>query len=1077
MSSTTFAQWRPERPKKPRSSAKTGAFIPTLIVLAVLLAALVVLASFYTEWRWFGQIKAARVFWTQYGAFIAVGLVAFALTLAVVELNLWIATRGGALGKSARKRASSATSAGGDASADSVRADSASGGKPSFGGSFAEGFDPQAAAKLFSKMAGEADYRGALSGRKWVVFGLFPALLAVVMGARFAPQWSTFLLWITGGAFQAQDPEYSLNVSFYMFTLPALHELVGFFLILMVLSAVAAVVGYWLVGAITNVKGKLKASKKVHLHIGILAALITLGVAVNLWLSRYDLLLGNNARFSGATFTDINASKPGLTILAIVVALVALLFVWAGVSRKWKLVLIGIVSTVAVGMVLTMLYPFLMQKFKVDPNAAELESTYIQRNIDATLNAYGLDEVQTQQYAARTTAEPGQLRQDSETAAQIRLLDPNIVAPSYNQLQQNRQYYEFLDPLTVDRYTIDGQLRDTVIGVRELNLQGLSTERRSWVNDHTVYTHGFGVATGYGNTVTTKGDPSFWEAGIPSTGELGEYEPRVYFGQQSPSYSIVGAPDGADPWELDYPDDKAENGQVNTTYKGDGGPRIANIWDKLMYAIRFRSTELFFSDRVTNESQILFDRNPHLRVEKVAPYLTLDSKAVPAVVDMDDNPDTPKQLVWIIDGYTTSNNYPYSARETLREATSDFLNSNGLVIGGGEINYIRNSVKAVVNAYDGSVTLYQWDQEDPIINAWSKIFPGQITPLAKMPGDLIAHVRYPEDLFKVQRTLLARYHVTDAKSFYSGGDFWQVPREPTSRIVEQQSEAGMGPAQPPYYLTLQMPGMDSASFSLTTSYIPGGNTNRNVMTGFLAADSNAGSTTGKIADSYGKLRLLEAPRDLTVSGPGQAQNTMLAAQNVSTVLNLLRTGGTQVIQGNLLSLPIGGGLLYVQPIYVQASSGTQYPTLQYVLTLFGDQVGFAPTLNEALDQVFGGDSGVKAGDAEIAGTKEAPVPEGAGASGAGATSGASGTATPAPETPTPAAPSDTPPAAPVPTPNIPATGTAQEQLQNALNDAQAAVKEAESARQKGDWAAFGAAQDKLSKAVQQAVQAQQQAQQ
>ncbi|MCI5826477.1 MAG: UPF0182 family protein [Arcanobacterium sp.] len=1068
MSTTTFAQWRPERPKKPHTSAPKGAFIPTLVVLAVLLAALVVAASFYTEWRWFGQLGAARVFWTQYGAFIALGAIGFVLTLAVVLLNLWIATRGGKFEKPAKKKGAAAPAGSADAHSDSSAA--AAGTSPSGATGakipFAEGFDPQAAAKIFSKMTGDADYRGALSGKRWLVFGLFPVLVSLVVGAQLAPHWRTFLLWINGGAFAGQDPEYKLNVGFYVFTLPALHELVRLFLTLVVLSVAAALVGYWLVGSMKSVKGQLKANKKVHLHLGILAALLALGVAVNLWLGRYDLLLGNNDRFSGATFTDINASKPGLTILAIVVALVAVLFVWAGVSRKWKLSLIGIVSTVAVGMVLTMLYPFLMQKFEVDPNAAELESAYIQRNIDATLSAYGLDKVQTQQYAARTTAEPGQLRQDSETAAQIRLLDPNIVAPSYNQLQQNRQYYEFLDPLTVDRYTINGQLRDTVIGVRELNLEGLSTERRSWVNDHTVYTHGFGVATGYGNTVTAKGDPSFWEAGIPSTGELGKYEPRVYFGQQSPNYSIVGAPEGAEPWELDYPDDKAANGQVNTTYKGDGGPKIANLWDKLMYAIRFRSTELFFSDRVTNQSQILFDRDPHLRVEKVAPYLTLDSKAVPAVVDMDNNPSTPKQLVWIIDGYTTSNNYPYSARETLKEATSDFLNAAGLVSGAEEVNYIRNSVKAVVNAYDGSVTLYQWDQKDPIINAWSRVFPGQITPLAKMPGDLIAHVRYPEDLFKVQRTLLARYHVKDAKSFYSGGDFWQVPREPTAR-TNDRGDARTVPAQPPYYLTLQMPGTDSASFSLTTSYIPGGNTNRNVMTGFFAADSNAGNTTGKIADSYGKLRLLEAPRDLTVSGPGQAQNTMLAAQNVSTVLNLLRTGGTRVIQGNLLSLPIGGGLLYVQPIYVQASSGTQYPTLQYVLTLFGDQVGFAPTLNGALDQVFGGDSGVKAGDAAIAGKKEAPVPNGA----AGVQPGGAQPAQPGGTAPQGAA--STPPA-PAVTPSAPATGTPQEQVQIALTTAQTALKEAETARQKGDWAAFGAAQEKLARAVQQAVQAQQQ---
>ena len=1005
MSTTSFAQWRPERPDKPQMELKKGAFIPTLVVLAVLLFSLVGFSAFYTDVKWFEQIKAVRVFWTQWGALIALGAVGFALVAVALIVNLVIAVRASALSR----------------------------------------------------------------GRKWLVLGLVPALAGLFFGTGLASQWRTFLLWFNRSSFGKTDPEYSFDVSFYVFTLPVLHQIVGFTMLLMLLSAVAAAGGYWLSGDLYAVKGKLHAKKKVHIHLGVLTSIFTLALAASLWLGRYDLLIGNNEKFSGATFTDIKASKPGLTILSIAVVFVAALFIWAGISRKWKLAAIGIVATVAVGLVLTGLYPYLMQKFKVDPNAAELESTYIQRNIDATRAAYGIDEVETQQYAARTTAEPGQLRQDSQTAAQIRLLDPNIVTPSFNQLQQNRQYYEFVDPLVVDRYTIEGKLRDTVIGVRELNLDGLSNERRSWVNDHTVYTHGFGVATAYGNTMTAKGDPNFWEAGIPSSGELGEYEPRVYFGQQSPSYSIVGAPDGTDPWELDYPDDKATNGQVNTTYAGDGGPKISNFFDKLMYAIRFRSTELFFSDRVTNESQILFDRDPHDRVAKVAPYLTLDSKAVPAVVDMDDNPDTPKQLVWIIDGYTTSNNYPYSARETLRDATADSRNAAGLVSTYEEVNYIRNSVKAVVNAYDGSVTVYQWDQKDPIINAWSKIFPGQITPLAQMPGDLIAHVRYPEDLFKVQRTLLARYHVTDAKSFYSGGDFWQVPREPTTRAKDTDSaKTAAAPAQPPYYLTLQMPGQDSASFSLTTSYIPGGNTNRNVMTGFLAADSNAGNTTGKIGENYGKLRLLEAPRDLTVSGPGQAENTMLADPAVSTALNLLRQGGTQVEEGNLLSLPIGEGLLYVQPIYVQASQGTQYPTLQYVLALFGDQVGFAPTLDEALNQVFGGDSGVEAGDAAIAGKKEDPVGGGSGDKPASSSSGkaAAGTAGSGDSATSEGGAQSATPSAP------PAAGTAQERLDSALANAQSALDAANKARESGDWAAYGKAQERLATAVKEAVEAQ-----
>ena len=1092
MSSTTYATWRPEKPKRPQKVPTGGAFLPTLVILALLLVGILIFASIYTEFEWFHQLGAVRVFLTQYGALIGLGAIGCVLMFLVILANLIIATRGTSRGRGRAKKSASARRAFSARNADSssgqadsgragaheagpehVKKDAASAASGRSGARTnpLKGFEADAS-KMFSRLS-EGAHGAQVIARRWLVYVVIPLIVSLLFGTRLAPQWRTFLLWFNGGDFEGKDPEYGLNVGFYVFALPAVHELVSFVMLLIGVGALAALCGYWMSGALGTVRGKLRASRKVHIHLGILAALFTLAIAAKLWLGRYDLLLGNNDRFSGATFTDINASKPGLTILAIVVALVALLFVWAGFARAWKPALIGIAATVVVGIVLTTAYPVLMQKFKVDPNAAELESTYIQRNIDATLKAYGLDEVEVQPYKARTTAEAGQLREDSETAAQIRLLDPNIVAPSFNQLQQNRQYYEFTDPLTVDRYTIDGELRDTVIGVRELNIDGLSNERRSWVNDHTVYTHGFGVATAYGNTMTAKGDPTFWEKGIPSQGEIGDYEPRVYFGQQSPDYSIVGSPGNDENWELDYPDDKADNGQVNTTYKGDGGPKISNIWDKLMYAIRFRSTELFFSERVTNDSQILFDRDPHERVQKVAPYLTLDSKAVPAVVDMDDNPDTDKQLVWIIDGYTTSNNYPYSARESLSEATSDYLDSNGLVSRYGEVNYIRNSVKAVVNAYDGSVTLYQWDENDPVINAWSKIFPGQITELAKMPGDLIAHVRYPEDLFKVQRTLLAKYHVTDAKSFYSGGDFWQVPREPTENAGSSTSDQiGAGassgaPAQPPYYLTLQMPGQDAASFSLTTSYIPGGNTNRNVMTGFLAADSNAGNTTGKIADSYGKLRLLEAPRDLTVSGPGQAENTMLADPEVSTALNLLRQGGTQVEEGNLLSLPVGGGLLYVQPIYVQASKGTQYPTLQYVLALFGDEVGFAPTLDEALDQVFGGDSGVEAGDAQIAGQKEAPVDSGSG----GALSvqpQSDDNNAPGQEADDQASeqPSDTP-AAPAQT-----SGTPRERLNQALTSAQDALSEADKARQSGDWAAYGEAQDKLAAAVKEAIDAQ-----
>lgn len=972
-------------------------------------------SGFWTELKWFEQIGAARVFWTQYGASIILGAIGAILVAIVFAVSLKIS-----LGKAMKKN-------------DAVAASTNS----------------------------MAEYLDFARKYKVLTFGLLPLAVGVLFGATLGANWRTILLWFNGSPFGQTDPEYGMDISFFVFTLPALKVLLGFLTTLLIVAAVGALIGYWLNGSIDSRSGRPRLSKKAQTHAAILFAFAALLFAANYWLARYELLLGNNQRFSGATYTDINASQPGLTILAISTLLVAALFIYAAVVKRWRPAIVGIASVFAVALVVNIAYPALMQRFKVVPNAAELESTYIQRNIDATLEAYGLADVETQSYDARTDVEAGQLRQDSETTAQIRLLDPNIVDPSFNQLQQNRQYYSFLEPLTVDRYTIDGELRDTVIAVREVNLNGLDQSRRSWVNDHTVFTHGFGIAAAYGNTVTSRGDPAFWEAGIPSVGQMGDYEPRVYFGQNSPIYSVVGAPEGTPPWELDYPDDSAPNGQVSNTYTGDGGPAISNPFAKLMFAIKFRSTELFFSDRVTSESQILFDRDPHVRVSKVAPYLTLDSRAVPAVVDMDSDPETPGELVWIIDGYTTSNNYPYSARETLEEATTDSLNTSGQMVGVApdEINYIRNSVKAVVNAYDGSVTLYQWDEDDPILNAWAGIFPDQITPLAEMPGDLIAHVRYPEDLFKVQRSLLARYHVTDAMSFYSGGDFWRIPLEPTLEATATT------PNQPPYYLTLKMPGQDEASFSLTTSYIPGGTTNRNVMTGFLAADGNAGAEDGTIGEGYGQLRLLELPRDLTVPGPGQAENTMLTNPTVSTDLNLLRQGGTEVIEGNLLSLPVGGGLLYVQPIYVQASSGTQYPTLQYVLTLFGDSVGFAPTLQESLDMVFEGDAGVNAGDADIVGEKEAPVD--------GTDVTVPGEDDPAtdPTTDPTAEPTDEPTTGTAP---APPAGTPEAQLAQALEDASQAIQDSEAALESGDWTAYGEAQDALNDAINRAVEAQQQ---
>ena len=887
-------------------------------------------------------------------------------------------------------------------------------------------------------------YREAVEPLRKLVMIAGPALLGVFAGAAASQQWTTIQLWMNAVPFGTKDPQFGIDLSFFIFTLPGLRFVVSFIMAVVFLSALATLATQYLYGGI-RIGGEAPwTTRAARVQLAILGAAFLLLIAANYWLDRYSLLTKVGDKFDGASYSDVKAVIPSKGILAVVAIVVALLFLATAVRGNWRIPAIGVglmvVSAIAIGGI----YPAVVQRFKVVPNAQELEATFIQRNIDATRTAFGLKDVAETPYSASTSATAGALRKDAETAASIRLLDPAVVSPTFRQLQQNKQYYNFADTLSVDRYTINGQKRDTVIAVRELNLGGLGASARNWVNDHTVYTHGFGVVAAFGNTTSRDGQPAYFEGGIPSKGELSPYEPRVYFGQNSPTYSIVGAPKGTPPTELDYPDDTA-GGQKNTSFPTatiQAGPSVGNPWNKLLYALKFGDEEMLFSNRVTSDSQILYDRDPRQRVQKVAPYLTIDERVYPAVVE--------GKVVWMVDGYTTSDGYPYSASTQLQNVTADSLTQRAgslNELAPQQANYMRNSVKATVDAYTGKVTLYAWDAKDPVLRAWQKVFPGTLKPISDISGDLMSHIRYPEDLFKVQRTLLASYHVTAARDFYTNQDFWSSPNDPKQAAAI---------AQPPYYLTLQMPGQQTPSFSLTSTYIPAGGT-RNVLTGFLAADAEAGSTAGKPAAGYGKLRLLELPRNSTVPGPGQVQNNFDSNPTVSTTLNLLAQGNSSVIHGNLLTLPVGGGLLYVQPVYVQSSAGTQIPLLEKVLVSFGNSVGFANTLGEALDQVFGGDSG-----ANVSGTTPdtGPVAPGTGVTGSGTpTPTATATATAAPTASAPAPSSSA----------SPATGTAQQRLNTALSAASAALKEGQTALAAGDFAAYGEAQKNLQTALEAAV--------
>ena len=1021
---------RPARPdrREREPGRRPGPLMWTLLILLALGAVVVFLSQTWTEVLWFNQLGFSRVIWTQWIASGVLFVIGFLVMFGAVFAAMTTAYRSREIGLP----------------------------------------HDEATRNL------EA-YRTAVEPlRRPLVWGV-PAVLGLLASLwELAPHWREILLALHSQPFGVSDPQFGLDVSFYVFILPVLNVVMSYLGRVVIFAGVASVIVHYLYGGISVARSP-HFTRAARVHLAVFLALFCLLRGAGYWLSRYSALYSSNSKFDGAGYTDVNAVIPANAILAAIAVAIAVLFLASVRARSWKLPVTGVVVMVVSALLIGLAYPAVVQKFVVDPNAQREESQYIDRNIKATLAAYGLDGVETSNYAAVTEATAGQLKEDAESTTSIRLLDPNQVSPSFTQFQQNKQYYGFANLLNVDRYRVDGVSRDTVIAVRELNLNGLGTGQSTWINEHTVYTHGYGVVTAYGNTARTDGSPAFWEGGIPSSGDLGEYEPRIYFGQSSPSYSIVGGDDGGSPHELDYPDDAAPSGQVNTTFAGNGGPNVSNPLNRLLYAVRFQEMNILFSQEVRAGSQILYDRNPAERVSKVAPWLTLDGSPYPAVVDHDGDPSTPKRVVWILDGYTTTNNYPYSQHESLEETISEATTGQANLLGAPEeSNYVRNSVKAVVDAYDGSVTLYEWDENDPILAAWKAVFPGSVTPMSQMSADLMAHMRYPEDLFKVQRTILASYHVTSAADFYSGGDFWKVPDDPTRD--SDPSQVGESP-QAPYYLTLQMPGQESASFSLSSVYIPGGSTGRNVLTGFLAVDSETNSGQAGVRNpGYGRIRLLELPRSSNVPGPGQVQNYFNSSTEVSQVLNVLGgLQGSQVIKGNLLTLPVGGGLLYVQPVYVQSSSGTQYPLLRKVLVAFGDKVGFADTLSEALNQVFGGDSGAATGEDTVDGdaaaandtsTTTAPSGEEGGGASAAPTQAPTAQATTAPPTA-----ARTPTAAASPTAGT-STGDPQADLDAALSDAQTAKTDADQAMRDGDLAKLGEAQSRLSDAVDRAIDAQ-----
>lgn len=990
-------------PASAATSRRRSPLIPTIIVVAVIVIAFVYLSQVYADVLWYQQLGFLEVFVTENLSRIVLFVIAFLVMAGAVFFSLRIAFRSRPI------------------------------------------YAPDSAIQDNLNR-----YQAQLEPiRRLLMLGI-PVVLGAFAGTAASSQWQEVLLFLNQEPFGKQDPEFGMDYAFYMFTLPFLSFVLGFLISVVIISAIATILTHYLYGGIRLEEKGLFTTKAARIQIAVVAALFLVLQGVNYWLDRYDTLL-NQGTWAGALYTDVNAVIPTKAILAVAAIIVAVLFVASAFIGRWRLPLIGTAMLIITALLAGGVYPAVVQRFQVRPSELSLESQFIDRNIDLTREAYGLDQVEVEPYTPEAVPQAGALGDDGETTANIRLLDPNLVSDAFSQLQQFRQYYQFPETLNVDRYEIDGEVQDTVIAVRELDTNGVPD---GWVNEHVFYTHGYGVVAAAGSTVQPDGRPSFLQSGIPSTGVLGDestYEPRIYFGEDSPEYSVVGAPEGQAPAEIDRPQNENSDDESRTTFSGEGGPDVGNAFNRLVYALKFQSTDLLLSDQVNSSSQILYDRDPVDRVRKVAPYLTLDGNSYPAIVD--------GRVKWIIDGYTTSASFPYSTEQELESATQESQTAEGLAtaLPAERVNYIRNAVKATVDAYDGSVNLYAWDDQDPVLKSWQNVYPSSLKPFSEMSADLMAHVRYPEDLFKVQRELLARYHVTDTDAFYNNSEAWNVPGDP-GQTSDGQTSTALTDRQPPFYLTLQMPNQDQAAFSLTTPFIPfvpAGQTPRNVLYGFLAANGDAGTgEDGVKSEDYGRLTLLDSSGQDSVVGPGQAQNLFNSDTTVSQELNLLRQGASEVINGNLLTLPIGGGIAYVQPVYVQSSGSSSFPVLRRVLVSFGDDVGFAPTLAEALDQVFDGNSGATTGDEENVGA----TPEDPATPAEGGDEGA----TPAP-TPTPGATSGaTPPAT---------SGDPAADLRTALDDANTAIQDGNAALAAGDFAAYGEAQDRLQDALQRALDA------
>lgn len=783
--------------------------------------------------------------------------------------------------------------------------------------------------------------------RRWL-FVVIVAYLGVSMGSRAASNWQIWLQWRNATSFGQRDPQFHRDISYYLFVYP-MHRLVLTLLFRIIATALVVIlVAAYAYGGVRIRGSGPRMTRAVRAQVSLLLGLYLVLKAFAYWLDRFALATSNRGVVTGPAYTDIHAALPGKVDL-IIIALICAVMLFANVfTRNPRLMFAGLGLMAFSALVFGVAWPAVVQQLREKPSASQLELPYIARNIAGTRQAFGLtNTVTTTQYPGEQLLHGTALQAQADVNAQIRLLDPNQLSPTFNVKQQVQSIYGFKSTLDIDRYPLNGTTQDVALAVRELTISGLPNSRQTWTNTHLVYTHGYGVVAAPTDTFNSHGLPDFVEKNLPPTGEIPVAQPQIYYGQMSPTYSIVGAPAGSTPREFDLPSSDGSGQPIDYTHAGGGGVPIGSLFNRLVYAYKFHSPSLLFSSEINKDSQLLMVRNPRSRVAAVAPWLTLDGDVYPTVVN--------GRILWVVDGYTTSNNYPDSQQISLRGATSSTLSQNGSTVTqpNTSINYMRNSVKATVDAYSGKVTLYAWNQTptpDPVLKTWEKSFPGLVQPQTDIPAALLPHLRYPQDLFNVQRSLLTQYHITNASAFYSGDDFWKIPNDPTVAASSRLNSIGTkvkvsAPSLASTYMTMSPDGESSPVFSLSSPMVT---LNGRNLAALLTVNSQPGP-------GYGTFTLLQQPTSgISVESPAQIQNDIESDTTVSRQLTLLRGGNSTVVLGNLLTIPLAGQMLYVEPIYTQSTTGTTFPILQRVVAIYGNgQPAFTTTLQAALDQALG----------------------------------------------------------------------------------------------------------------------------